>query len=570
MQETGLALIDPICFWVSIRTVVVLLNLFFLGGINKKERGKMKKLLIIMLAGFGVFLIGCSCETWTKLWGGDPALECADHWQWKEKEAVEPAEKVAAGPCAAAPMVKTAQSFPVRNIMGNVIRLEKMSPRQVSAGESFDYQIKVTNLTNQSLQNVLVTEHIPENVTISSSEPRADKMEAGRVHWMLDTLAANDSRVISINAIAEGTGSFTSCADVSYTSPVCAEIAIVEAQIQLTKTAPAEALICDRIPVEYVVTNTGTGYACDIMIKDQLPEGLMTAEGANDLTFTLDSLGPGESRQFTAMLDSSRTGVFESTAVAVAGVGGRVESDMTKTLVVQPVLAIKQSCPADQLIGRSLTYDITVANNGDGMAKDTIIEVMVPEQTKFESATEGGQFSVTSPGKVTWNIGMLEPDSSISVAVKLHCESAGTITSEAMAKAYCAEAVSASCSTMLAGVPGILLEVVDLADPIELGQDETYVITVTNQGSAEDTNIQLTCMLEPGMEYISSSGPTAADVVENAVIFAPLPSIAPKVVVSWRVTVKAVSSGDMRFKAVMNTDQLERAVEEAEATRFYE
>ena len=505
----------------------------------------MKKILILTLVAFSLFItVGCQCK--------------------------RPVAKAPLGPCAAPALATTEQRMPSGDVRGNVISLEKMAPTQVWSGQPFDYQIKVTNLTSRILRNVMVVEHIPENVTINSSEPRADNMEADRIDWMLGTLAANDSKMININAIAEGTASFTSCADVSYTSPVCAEVAIVEAQIKLTKTAPAEALICDRIPVEYVVTNTGSGYACDIMIKDQLPEGLMTAEGANDLTFTLDSLGPGESRQFTAMLDSSRTGVFESRAVASSAAGGGLaESNITTTSVVQPVLAIKESCPPEQFIGRSLTYDISISNNGDGIAQNTIIEVMVPEQAKFENATEGGRFSTASPGKVTWDIGMLEPGKSVNVAMTLGCDMAGALTSEAMVKAYCAEAVSASCSTTLAGVPAILLEVVDVADPIELGQDETYVITVTNQGTAADTNIRLTCMLESGMEYVSCSGPTAGSLVENAVIFAPLASIPPKAQVSWRVTVKAVSSGDMRFKAVMNSDQLERSVEETEATRFY-
>ncbi len=38
----------------------------------------------------------------------------------------------------------------------------------------------------------------------------------------------------------------------------------------------------------------------------------------------------------------------------------------------------------------------------------------------------------------------------------------------------------------------------------------------------------------------------------------------------WRVTVKAASVGDVRFKTVMNSDQLgSRPVEETEATTFY-
>ena len=56
----------------------------------------------------------------------------------------------------------------------------------------------------------------------------------------------------------------------------------------------------------------------------------------------------------------------------------------------------------------------------------------------------------------------------------------------------------------------------------------------------------------------------------NTVTFQPLPSLAPKAKATWRVTVKALKAGDVRFTAVMNTDQLTRPVQETEATHLYE
>jgi hypothetical protein len=52
--------------------------------------------------------------------------------------------------------------------------------------------------------------------------------------------------------------------------------------------------------------------------------------------------------------------------------------------------------------------------------------------------------------------------------------------------------------------------------------------------------------------------------------FFPLSSLAPKVKAVWRVFVRAVRPGDVRFKVVLNVDQLTRPVEETEATNLYE
>lgn len=72
------------------------------------------------------------------------------------------------------------------------------------------------------------------------------------------------------------------------------------------------------------------------------------------------------------------------------------------------------------------------------------------------------------------------------------------------------------------------------------------------------------------MTYITSSGPTKAVVTGDKISFAALPSLAPKAKAIWRVTVKARTPGDVRFKTTMNTDQLGRPVEETEATKLYE
>jgi uncharacterized repeat protein (TIGR01451 family) len=268
------------------------------------------------------------------------------------------------------------------------------------------------------------------------------------------------------------------------------------------------------------------------------------------------------------MVDASKPGKYSSVATATWQ-DTKAESDMPATMVSQPVLAISESGPEKEYVGRSVTYEIVVSNRGDGIAKDTIVEAWLPENVQFESATESGQFTHMSPGKVTWNLGTLAPNESRKVSVTFMSEQTGSMGTKLVAKAYCAESVSSSAETIVAGIPGILLEVIDRMDPVEVGQNEIYTITVTNQGSAADTNIRVICELENGMEYVSSSGPTTGALSGNKIEFAPLSSLASKERASWQVTIRAASAGDMRFKTSLTSDQLTRSVEETEATNFY-
>ena len=73
------------------------------------------------------------------------------------------------------------------------------------------------------------------------------------------------------------------------------------------------------------------------------------------------------------------------------------------------------------------------------------------------------------------------------------------------------------------------------------------------------------------MQYVSSTGPTEGSVSADGktITFAPLPTLAAKAKADWKVIVKALNSGDVRFKVSMIEDCLGRPVEETEATNFY-
>jgi uncharacterized repeat protein (TIGR01451 family) len=296
----------------------------------------------------------------------------------------------------------------------------------------------------------------------------------------------------------------------------------------------------------------------------------MTSTGDNIVSFNVDSIGPGESKELEAIVDASTSGLFASSATATSQSSGSTTSNITETSISQPMLAIKETCPAAKYIGKSLTYDITVSNTGNGIAKDTVVVATIPENTQFKKSSGGGMYTHSSPGVVTWKIGDLAPGETKDVTMKLQLDEAGTLFTMATAKAFCAETASDSCRTELEGIPAVLLEVVDISDPIELGSMETYIITVTNQGTADDTNIVISALLEDTMEYVSSSGPTKASVSGNKIVFEPLSTLAKDQNVSWKVNVKAIGEGDVRFRATMDTDELGRVVLETEATRFYQ
>jgi uncharacterized repeat protein (TIGR01451 family) len=190
---------------------------------------------------------------------------------------------------------------------------------------------------------------------------------------------------------------------------------------------------------------------------------------------------------------------------------------------------------------------------------------VVPEGLDFRGADNNGS---REGNRIVWRVGTLEAGQSRVLTTSFMCNRPGRFKNMATVT-YCVEA-SDECELDVQGVPAILLECVDDPDPIEVGGNVTYTITVTNQGTAVGTNIVIVCTLPSELEHVDSRGPTDASIDGNRISFAPVASIAPKANVVYKVTVKGVSIGDVRFHVEMQSDQIGEPVMETEATRVYE
>jgi len=449
-----------------------------------------------------------------------------------------------------------------------IVQLDKVMPKEVGLNKPFTYTIKVANLTNTTLTDIIITEDLPDNFKFLSANPAAKEDEDNLLFWEIPTLGPKSVRQITISGQATYIDALKHCTTViTPVIPACTTVQVIQPELKLTRTAPEEVLLCDPIQVRYLVTNSGTGYVQNVKIVETLASGLRTTSGRSEVVFDAGTLMTGQSQQFSVELRATKTGEYISNAVANSTTGLRAESGPTRTIVSLPMLAIRKTGPDRQYIGRPVNYEITVTNKSDVAARNTVIEDMIPEGVISVKGTAGAK--LLGP-KLVWEIGTLEPDTSETVRVSLTPTKAGTLINTATASAYCADAVTSTVRTLVKGIPAILMEVIDIDDPVRVGERATYVIRVKNQGSALATNIRIVCILEDYVRYVSSAGATSGSQEGQTVRFLPLGTLAPKAEVAWRVVVEAVRVGDMRFKAILNMDELSRPVEETESTHLYD
>ncbi len=503
----------------------------------------------------------------------------SSYWSAGQKKAAAPAPAPATPTKAATPAPAPAPTgdglnwvsayFPTGDKASSGLWVQKGFPTEAAVGEEFCYFIKVTNLTSATLTDVVVNDTVPAGFTVSSTDPAPESNEGGKLRWRFPSMKGAEVKTIKVCGKASAVGDLGGCATATYNNELCHKVKIVQPSLVLVKTLTPAAIQCDPITMTLKVTNNGSGAAKNVKIADTLPDGLATVDG-KPVAFDVGTLPAGASKDYTVALKATKKGTFDNTATATADGGLKAEAKAS-TKVTKPELAIAQDCPKVVFIGKEACNDITVTNKGDAEAKTASLAASIPAGATFVSATDGGVFA---NGQVTWNLGTLAPAASKKVTVCYRPGAQGSYKVDAAAKAYCADAVTSNCVTEVKGIPAILLEVVDVNDPVEVGKNEIYTITATNQGSQAGKNVKIVVTLEENAELVNTDGSATKGTAAGKVItFEALPTLAPapgpnnKAV--WKVVVKAVKEGDVRFKVTMTEDGLTRPVEETEATNFY-
>lgn len=455
---------------------------------------------------------------------------------------------------------------PTGEMATSAVTLTNSSPRTVNLGAPYDFVITATNLTNGDLDGVTVTDILPQGLQFVSSTPDVTTGDGQRLIWALGTLAPGEQRTIRVTAKANAQGDLTHCAEVTYNQAACVKVNVVEPALKLTKRMTPNVLTCDVIDVVMTVENNGTGTAKNVVVRANLPAGLTMANGQTSMEAMIGDLPGGSSREIRGQLMASQSGDYTCKAVATAD-GGLTSEASASTMARKPELTITKTGPDRTYAGKTVTYEVMVKNVGDGEARETRVTDMLPAGTSYVSSSPAG---TVSGGNVSWNVGTLAVGDERAFKVTVRANVISKITNNVMAVAYCADEVRAMHTTDVRGIPGILMEVVDVEDPIAVGSSVVYVIRVTNQGSAPDTNIKIVCEMEDSAAFVSASGATTGNHAGGTVTFDALGSLAPGASAEWRVTVKAVAEADSRFKVSRMTDNTTRPVEETESTNFYQ
>jgi len=251
-----------------------------------------------------------------------------------------------------------------------------------------------------------------------------------------------------------------------------------------------------------------------------------------------------------------------------------VKSEEVSTLVRQPKLDVTVTGPEKEYINKTATYQVTVKNNGDAPARHAVLGIDAGSGATVGTVAVGSGNNndaqvAAAYRKEGTDLDAIAPGETKTATVTIRANQEGRVEVKATAVANCVTPVSARTTTNILTLPALRLEVIDLDDPIRVGDSVVYRVTVKNQGTGADRNVGVTATLPPELQFVTSEGPTQAKPEGQTIRLGTVETLGAGQTAVWRIEAKALRGGDVRLRVDLKSDSLGQAATETEPTRLY-
>lgn len=451
------------------------------------------------------------------------------------------------------------------------LSLTKTAPSQVDLDDSLTYNITLTNDGQGALTNVVVTDTLPAGVTLATA-PGATSGTALPVRWSVERLDAGASQTFSVSGTASAAGDQTNTVAATSqegaTASATAVTRVVASDISVAKAVNLDTVVLgEALTYTITVTNNGDGVARNVRVVDLVPDGLTVtasepAAGTDDegnLLWTIDSLAAGAATSFTVSTDTRLPGLITNVSQAIDR--DRIVRVEVLSRVVTPALSLVKTGSAAVYIGAERTYTITATNSGEAPLTGVTITDRLPAGMTYVSSSNNGS---RDGDVITWNIGDLAIDESAAVTVTLRAVTAGEVSNQARVTADQNAEADASLSIRVLATPGAHLNIVDLSDPLAVGEEGGYTITVENQSADSPiTNVRVTVSVPTQLDILAAAGGVISG---NQVTYSAISSLAAGDSQTFTITVRANAEGDVVASATMNYDEFSQSITSQEGT----
>lgn len=266
-------------------------------------------------------------------------------------------------------------------------------------------------------------------------------------------------------------------------------------QLTIQKTAPKEIQVGKPASFRVTVRNIGKVPACEVEIRDQVPKGtrlIKTSDKATrgtrgEIVWALGTIQPGEESTVEMQLMPTAEGEIGSVATVHFGADASA-----RTIATRPQLAVQTTAADKVLIGDQVMLTITVSNPGTGVATGVVLEERIPPGLQHPAGTE-----------LEYEVGDLKPGESRKLELPLVANRPGPASNILSVRGdgnlrvedkFDLEVLAPQLDVVMEGPKRRYLE-----------RQATYLLSVTNPGTASAKQVELMASLPAGLKFVSAN-----------------------------------------------------------------
>lgn len=425
-----------------------------------------------------------------------------------------------------------------------------------------NYALDITVRACVDVCHVEVNAILPEGVTLVRSEPAGVTTKNDQLNWVFDSMKKGETKNSRVILRADREGDLCVCFCVTAVPVQFCKILCAKPQLECSKCGPEE--VCPGDPVHYTitVTNRGSCAAEDVVVTDIVPDGLEHSSGLRTLTFKLGCLEACQTKKINVCFTAVKRGKVCNRITVTACNANPVGCEWC-TNICKECVELTKVGPKERMIGQTADYQITVTNPGDKPLTQVVLVDQAPASTsivatKPEACVNGNQ--------AVWQFPELKPGEKRDFFITLTTCTPGYFCNRVSVDNCQRCRANAEACTRWKGRPELNLCFADTDGPLCIGETDTYIVRVTNQGSEEDTNVNVVVRFPAEVVPLNASGPTPAQVSGGTVTFAPVKIFGPRQTLEFRIDGQAKQSGDARIKAEVSSDSIKTPIVQETST----
>jgi uncharacterized repeat protein (TIGR01451 family) len=399
-----------------------------------------------------------------------------------------------------------------------------------NVGDTITYTLTLADTGPSAATNVEVTDLLPAGLNFVGATPSQGTYNSTTGVWTVGTVTVATPQTLTIMALVTGPNPETNSADITHSDQFdpntnnnmgSATITPQQADLAVSKSVDnATPNVGDTVTFTINVTDIGPNIATNVSVNDLLPAGLtFVAAAPSQGTYdnvsgvwtvgTVDTAAPAQ-----LLLRATVSSPQPQTNTAAIGHSDQFDpeplnnqADATVTPQQSDLVVGKSVSNPTPNVGDTITFTVTVANDGPNIATNVTLQDILPPQVSFQSslASQGSYDSTTN----TWTVGSVGVGATQTLTITVLVTSPNPQANTASishSDQFDPDTANNSDTASIDPLQADLLLTKFVNDPTpNVGDTVNFTINLTNNGPSSATNVMVTDPLPAGLTFVSAT-----------------------------------------------------------------